>query len=206
MRLKKKAFFWIKSLVHGVNIGFFLYLFYLIMSEQLGGDPVDEITHFTGIAAINTLFLTLGISPLSRISRQGFLLQVRRPLGLYCFFWASLHMLTYFSLDLAFSFSLLGDEIIQRPYLTIGAITWIVLLLLALTSTKRIQKFMGKKWQSLHNFVYFALLLALIHFYWSEKSEVIEPLFYLFFSFILLGFRWKRLKGIFYIKRMKHTL
>ena len=206
MKLKKKGLFWIKIGVHALNIGFFLYLSYLLLSEQLGGDPVDEITHFTGIAAINTLYFTLGISPLSRILRQGFLLQARRPLGLYCFFWASLHMLTYFSLDLAFSFSLLGEEIIQRPYLTIGAVSWIILLLLALTSTKRIQKIMGKKWQSLHNFVYIALIFTPIHFYWSEKSEVIEPLFYLFFSFILLVFRFRRLKWLLYTKRMKHTL
>lgn len=184
-------------MIHFLNAFFFLFLLYSTFSYQFGADPLEGITHFTGMAAINTLFLTLMISPFIRFTGQRLLIKCRRLLGLYCFFWATLHMLTYFALDLGFNFSLLGEEIIHRPYLTLGAISWFILFALALTSTKKVQRLMGKKWQSLHNSVYLALFLTPIHFYWSVKSEIIEPLLYLFFALILLSLRWKALKRIF---------
>lgn len=197
MKLTQKHLFWIKVAIHFLNIVFFASLLYLTFSYQFGADPIEGITHFTGIAAINTLFITMMISPLARWTKQGLIVQCRRLMGLYCFFWATLHMLIYFSLDLGFNFSLLGEEIIHRPYLTLGAISWVILLALALTSTKKIQKQMGKKWQKLHNTAYLILVLTPIHFYWSAKSEVMEPFIYLILAFVLLGLRWKRIKRIF---------
>ncbi|MBV7296669.1 protein-methionine-sulfoxide reductase heme-binding subunit MsrQ [Enterovibrio paralichthyis] len=197
MRLTLKHTVWIKVLIHGVSLGFLAQLVWLTLSQAFGADPVDGITHFTGLAALNTLLLTMLISPVARYFKQGMLVRCRRVMGLYTFFWATLHMLTYFALDLSFNLALMGEEIVSRPYLTVGAVCWVILLALTVTSTAAIQRKMGAKWQSLHNWVYLVLLLAPIHFYWSQKSEILEPSLYIILAFALLSFRWRSLKRIF---------
>lgn len=196
MKITGRHIFCIKIAIHGINVAFLAELVWLTFSYQFGADPVDGITHFTGIAALNTLFITVMISPLARISKQGLLIKCRRVMGLYSFFWATLHMFTFFSLNLGFNYSLLGEEIISRPYLTLGAISWLILFALALTSITKIQRYMGRKWQRVHNTVYLALILAPIHFYWAAKSELIVPYSYLFFALVLLGVRWKTIRKI----------
>lgn len=186
----------IKILIHATNISFFLWLIWLIFDNQLGADPVNGILRFTGISALNTLFLTLMISPIIAITKQGLIIKCRRLIGLYCFFWASIHMLTYFSLDLGFNFSLFGEEILKRPYLTLGAICWLILLSLAITSTAKMQRKMGRTWQLLHYSVYIVLIVAPIHFYWSTKSEIFEPSIYFIIALVLLSLRWKKIKRI----------
>lgn len=196
MKITMKHIWWVKLFIHGVNVAFFADLIWSTFSYKFGADPLDGITHFTGIAALNALFITLAISPIAQICKQGFLIKCRRVIGLYSFFWATLHVFTYFSLNLGFNFSLLGEEIIDRPYLALGAISWLILFSLAITSTSKIQRKLGKQWQRLHNTVYLAVILASIHFYWSVKSEIIEPLIYIFCALILLAIRWKRIKKI----------
>ncbi|MDD1779732.1 protein-methionine-sulfoxide reductase heme-binding subunit MsrQ [Enterovibrio sp. ZSDZ35] len=196
MRLTIKHVFWVKAAIHFVSLIFFADLVWRVLSESFGADPVEGITHYTGIAALNTLILTLIISPLAKVTKQGMLVRCRRMVGLYAFFWATLHMLTYFSLDLGFNIALLGSEIVKRPYLTVGATCWLILFALTVTSTSRIQRSMGAKWQKLHNSVYIALILAPIHFYWSSKSELIEPAIYFALAISLLLIRWKTLKRI----------
>lgn len=205
MKITTNHILWLKIAIHSLNAVFFADLLFLTFSYKFGADPVDGITHYTGIAALNTLFITLTISPLAHFFKQGALLQCRRVLGLYCFFWATLHLFTYFALNLRFNFSLLGEEIINRPYLTLGAICWLILCALAITSNRLIQRRMGKKWQHLHNMVYVALILAPIHFYWSAKSELIEPYIYLFYAFILLNFRWKKIRKMVFVSTNKTT-
>ncbi|KXF83177.1 protein-methionine-sulfoxide reductase heme-binding subunit MsrQ [Enterovibrio coralii] len=205
MRLTLKHIFWVKVAIHLVSLTFVADLVWQTLQGGFGADPVDGITHYTGIAALNTLIVTLIISPLARFTKQGLLVRCRRLVGLYAFFWATLHMLTYFSLNLGFDFSLLGSEIVKRPYLTVGAVCWIILFALAVTSTARIQRTMGAKWQKLHNSVYIALILAPIHFYWSTKSEVIEPAIYLLLAASLLLIRWKTLKRIVFRPAMRRS-
>ncbi len=189
MRITPKQITIIKSMVHIFSLIFMIYFVLLTLQGGFGADPVKGMEHFTGKAALNMLILTLLVSPLAKGFRQGLLMKLRRMLGLYSFFWATLHFAIYISLDLGFDFSLLGEEIFKRPYLTIGAVCWVILLLLAATSFQKIQRKMGKKWQTLHYWVYLALILAPIHYYWSVKSGLIEPSLYLVVAVLLLIWR-----------------
>ncbi|HIF9227722.1 TPA: protein-methionine-sulfoxide reductase heme-binding subunit MsrQ [Photobacterium damselae] len=202
MRITPKQITIIKSMVHIFSLIFMIYFVLLTLQGGFGADPVKGMEHFTGKAALNMLILTLLVSPLAKGFRQGLLMKLRRMLGLYSFFWATLHFAIYISLDLGFDFSLLGEEIFKRPYLTIGAVCWVMLLLLAATSFQKIQRKMGKKWQTLHYWVYLALILAPIHYYWSVKSGLMEPCLYLVVAVLLLIWRkdfFMRLLGKFSI-------
>jgi methionine sulfoxide reductase heme-binding subunit len=179
MRLTQTGLLWLKALLHLLCILPLGYLVLLVLSDNAGGDPVQYIIHFTGMGAINVLVATLLVSPLAKRLKQGLLLQTRRLLGLYVLGYALLHLSAFISLDLLFAWDLLFDEIVKRPYILVGASGLIILLLLGLTSFSRVKRTMGKRWQALHNWVYLVAVLAPVHFYWSVKSEVIEPGIYL---------------------------
>ncbi|MCG7587561.1 protein-methionine-sulfoxide reductase heme-binding subunit MsrQ [Photobacterium sp. OFAV2-7] len=181
----------LKVIIHLVSLGFLTMMIAQTMTGGLGADPVEGLSHFTGMAALNTLMITLLISPIARRFKMGQLVKVRRLVGLYSFFWAAIHLLVYLALDLSFDISLLASEIVDRPYLTVGAISWLILFALAVTSTQGMQRRLGPKWQKLHNWVYLALLLAPIHYYWSVKSGLAEPAIYIAGALILLAFRHK---------------
>ncbi|WP_318509719.1 protein-methionine-sulfoxide reductase heme-binding subunit MsrQ [Photobacterium leiognathi] len=193
-KLKPQHITWLKVLIHAISLLFVTILIIQTFNGGFGADPVKGIEHYTGKAALNTLFLTLLISPIARWGKQAALIKVRRVLGLYSFFWALLHLTIYVSLDLGFDWALIGEEIIQRPYLAIGAVSWVILLLLTLTSTQKIQRKLGTRWQQLHNWVYVALLLSPIHYFWSVKSGITEPVIYLIVACALLYWRKDKLK------------
>ncbi|WP_305842877.1 protein-methionine-sulfoxide reductase heme-binding subunit MsrQ [Photobacterium leiognathi] len=193
-KLKPQHITWLKVLIHAISLLFVAILIIQTFNGGFGADPVKGIEHYTGKAALNTLFLTLLISPIARWGKQAALIKVRRMLGLYSFFWALLHLTIYVSLDLGFDWALIGEEIIQRPYLAIGAVSWVILLLLTLTSTQKIQRKLGTRWQQLHNWVYIALLLSPIHYLWSVKSGITEPVIYLIVACALLYWRKEKLK------------
>ncbi|MGF1703161.1 protein-methionine-sulfoxide reductase heme-binding subunit MsrQ [Photobacterium makurazakiensis] len=190
-KISPRQIIWLKAFIHSVSLGFLAFLIYSVFSGGLGADPIEGISHFTGKAALNTLMLTLIISPLARFLKQGLLVRTRRLVGLYSFFWALLHLVGYLALDLNFNGSLLLSEIIERPYLTLGAVSWLILFALAITSTQAIQRKMGAHWQKLHNWVYLAVLLAPIHYYWSVKSGLIEPAIYIICVLSILALRHK---------------
>lgn len=194
MKLSPLHIFWLKVVIHIVSLGFFLLLVGQTLAGDLGADPIQGISHFTGKAALNTLMITLLLSPLARYFKQAALVRVRRLVGMYSFFWAVLHLSGYLILDLGLDWQLLGSEIVSRPYLTLGAISWIILASLAITSTQGMQRRLGRHWQKLHNWVYLALLLAPIHYYWSVKSGIVEPGIYFLIAITLLSFRWKTFK------------
>lgn len=168
-----------------------VWLFVAVNSGQAGGDPVQYIIHFLGKGALNLLVLTLLISPLARWLKQGQLMQLRRPLGLWAFAYACCHLAAYVSFDLLFAWQLVGKELVKRPYLLVGITVWLILLAIAVTSFKMLQRRMGRRWQQLHNWVYLAIVLAGIHYYWSVKSEIIEPSIYLTIIALLLLIRAK---------------
>lgn len=157
--------------------------------DKAGGDPVQFIIHYTGIGALNTLVILLTLSPIARKFKQGALLQTRRMIGLYVFAYASLHLASFISLDLLFEWSLLLSETVKRPYILVGTFSYIILIALSVTSFKSIRRKMGKRWQQLHNCVYLLAILVPIHFYWSVKSEVIEPSIYIVLLSLLLVIR-----------------
>ncbi|WP_274053455.1 protein-methionine-sulfoxide reductase heme-binding subunit MsrQ [Thalassomonas haliotis] len=193
--------FWLKLLIHLGALLPLVNLYYLALSDQLTADPVEAVIHFTGIGALNLLLLTLLVSPLSKVSRQGFLMKTRRLLGLYAFTYALLHLLNFLFFEVQFDIALFVGEIVKRPYMTVGMAAFVILLLLALTSFDKVKRRMGKSWQKLHNYSYLAVVLAGVHFYWSVKSEIIEPGIYLLLTLALLSLRrdkfrrWFKRKG-----------
>nr|WP_232847108.1 protein-methionine-sulfoxide reductase heme-binding subunit MsrQ [Shewanella nanhaiensis] len=189
MRLTMKHLFWLKLAIHLLAILPVVYLILLIILDKAGGDPVQYIIHYTGIGALNTLVILLCISPIARKFKQGVLIQTRRVIGLYVFAYANLHIFAFISLDLLFAWSLLFEEVVKRPYILVGAVSYIILFLLSITSFKALRRKMGKRWQQLHNLVYLLALLVPIHFYWSVKSEVIEPGIYIALTSLLLLIR-----------------
>lgn len=170
-----------------------LWLFAAVDQGALGGDPVQYIIHFLGMGTLNTLGATLLLSPLARQFKLGALLQVRRLLGLWCFAYAALHVAAFVAFDLLFDWMLLATEVVKRPYIVVGFIALVVLTALALTSPKAVQRRMGRRWQSLHRWVYLVAILGPVHFWWSVKSGNLEPVIYLLAGIGLLLWRpWVR--------------
>lgn len=138
MRLTAKQVTWLKVCLHLAGLLPFLWLVWAINHGGLGADPVKDIQHFTGRTALKFLLATLLITPLARYAKQPLLIRTRRLLGLWCFAWATLHLTSYALLELGVNnLALLGKELITRPYLTLGIISWVILLALAFTSTRR---------------------------------------------------------------------
>lgn len=193
-RLMKHKVLALKIVIHLMALLPVIGLYYFAIEDQLGSDPVEEVIHFTGIGALNLLLITLLVTPLAKSFKHAWILQVRRLLGIYAFFYACLHLCNFIFFELQFDFSLLIDEIIDRPYITVGMVAFVIITLLAITSFKKLRKKMGKKWQILHNFNYVLVTLVCIHFYWSVKSEIIEPSIYFIVLFTLLYFRKDKIK------------
>ncbi|MGI1943840.1 protein-methionine-sulfoxide reductase heme-binding subunit MsrQ [Shewanella glacialipiscicola] len=187
LRLTPKHLFWLKVIFHLLGLLPIGYLVLTVILGRAGGDPVQHIIHYTGIGALNALAATLLISPIAKLTKQGLLMQTRRLVGLYVFAYATLHILAFFSLDLLFAWGLLFSEVVKRPYILVGAVAYLIVTALAITSFKALMRKMGRRWQTLHNGVYLVAILAPIHFYWSVKSEIIEPSLYILgFSVLLL--------------------
>lgn len=193
MRITVRQITWLKVVLH---LAGFLPLLWLLLSIDQGwfsADPAKDIQHFTGRMALKFLLGSLFITPLTRYAKQPLLIRVRRLLGLWCFAWATLHLVSYSVLELGINnLGLLGSELISRPYLTLGIISWIVLLALALTSFQKAQRTLGKRWQWLHNGVYLVLILTPIHYLWSVKTLSPQPWIYAAIAAILLLFRYKK--------------
>ncbi|MGI2169482.1 protein-methionine-sulfoxide reductase heme-binding subunit MsrQ [Shewanella sp. MF05960] len=194
MRLSPRGVFWLKVMLHIVFLLPALYLVALVLTDNAGGDPVQYIIHYTGMGALNSLLATLLISPIAKRFKMAALMQTRRLVGLYVFAYALLHISAFVSLDLLFAWGLLFEEVIKRPYILVGAAALIIVTLLTLTSPLKIKRKMGKQWQSLHNWIYVVALLAPIHFYWSVKSEIIEPSIYIAVFAALLFYRRANIK------------
>lgn len=197
MKFTPKQLLGIKILVHLGALLFFLWLFIAIPKGLLGGDPVPELIHYLGKGALNLLLLTLCITPLSRLLKAGQLLRLRRPLGLWCFAWASCHFTAWISFDLGFAWQFIGEEIFKRTYILIGVTAWLILLALAITSIPTLLRKMGKRWKQLHNSIYAVSLLVVAHYWWSLKSGWIEPAIYLAVVLFLLWWRRNQLFRIF---------
>jgi sulfoxide reductase heme-binding subunit YedZ len=184
----------LKIAIHLLSFLPLLALYVLAFSDQLGADPVKEVIHFTGIGAFNILLISLVLTPLAKKYRQGYLLQTRRLLGLYSFTYAMCHLLSFLAFEVQFDFALFVDEIIERPYITVGMVALLILFSLALTSVNTLKRKMGKNWQRLHNGVYGATLLIALHFLWSVKSDVIEPGIYAIIALFLISLRRDKIK------------
>ena len=179
--------------VHVFSLLPLIWLYAAVTQNRLGGEPLQAIEHYLGMGALRLLLITLCITPLAKWFKAGRLLRLRRPLGLWCFAWASLHFGIWIVFDLQFFWGLIGEEIIKRNYILVGFTAWLILIPLAVTSIPALQRSMGSAWKKLHNWVYLVVILVPIHFLWSVKSGLIEPLVYLSLALFLLWLRRDRL-------------
>ena len=168
-----------------------LIIFYQIIFNQLGPEPVKEITHVTGQWTLRFIIITLAMTPLQRITKLNFWIAYRRMFGLFVFFYASTHMMTYVGIDYRFDLSSIGDDIIKKKFIFVGFLAWLLLVPLALTSSKKMIRFLGDKWKKLHKLIYLISLFGIVHFLWLVKIVTAEPLIYLVIIIILLMLRVK---------------
>lgn len=146
---------------------------------ELTADPVKYITHFTGRTALTILFITLCVTPIRRLTGWNGIIRLRRLIGLFSFFYAVIHLLIYLAFDRGFVFTELGEDIVKRPYITIGFTAWLMLLALAVTSPQAmVRRLGGKRWRALHRLVYVVPVLGVIHFTWAQKKDIRLPLLY----------------------------
>ncbi|RJT46395.1 protein-methionine-sulfoxide reductase heme-binding subunit MsrQ [Rahnella woolbedingensis] len=194
-RLSPANITWLKVIIYLCAILPFLWIILSINQGWFSADPAKDIQHFTGRMTLKFLLVTLLVTPVARYGKQPLLIRTRRLLGLWCFAWGTLHLLSYSFLELGINnIRLLGSELISRPYLTLGIICWVLLLALACTSTLWAQRKMGAKWQKLHNFIYLIAVLAPIHYLWSVKVLSPQPVIYALLAVILLAFRYKKFR------------
>ena len=166
-------------------------MFALFFTDRLGANPIEEITHFTGQAALYLLLITLSVTPIRRLFGLTRLVRYRRMLGLFAFFYACMHFLSYFVLDQFFDFTEIGRDILKRPYITIGFAAFLLLIPLAVTSTDNMLRRLGKHWKTLHSLVYVCATLAILHFLWQVKADTREPLIFAAVLVVLLLLRHK---------------
>ena len=160
------------------------------MHEDLGGNPIEEITHQTGLWALRILLLSLAITPARRLLRMAYLIRFRRLLGLFAFFYACLHVLIWLWLDKQFDPSELLADVRKRPFITAGSVGFLMMAPLAFTSTAgSIRRLGGKTWQRLHRLVYIAGAAVVVHYYWLVKSDIRRPLLYMSILAVLLLLR-----------------
>ncbi|MBK6435243.1 MAG: sulfoxide reductase heme-binding subunit YedZ [Rhodanobacteraceae bacterium] len=149
-----------------------------VLVGDSGPDPVARIVHETGAWTLRFLLITLAITPLRRFFGWNVLIRFRRMLGLYAFFYASLHFASYLLLDLGAFWAQLLTDIVKRPYITVGFSAWLLLVPLAITSTNAMMRRLGKRWQTLHRLSYLIAVLGVLHFVWLVKADLREPLIY----------------------------
>ncbi len=188
--LKLKPLFWLACLL---PLGLLVFRF---ISDELGANPFEVLTRETGEWTLRFLLLTLLMSPLRAILGQGWPLAYRRMLGLYAFFYACVHLLTYIWFDQFFDVEEILLDIIKRPFITLGMLAFLLLLPLAMTSTKNMMRRLGRNWKKLHRLVYLIGILGVAHFLLLVKADLLEPIIYAGILSLLLGYRLWHADGI----------
>lgn len=162
-------------------------LAYAGFTGNLGANPIEEITHQTGTWTLRFLLITLSITPLRKLTKQYWMIQHRRMLGLFAFFYGTLHLMTYLWLDQFFNLNSILKDVYKRPFITAGFTAFVLMIPLAATSTRWAIRKLGKRWQTLHRLIYFSALAGVVHYIWLVKKDIREPLIYLaIFSALML--------------------
>tara|TARA_Y100001970_G_scaffold168990_1_gene206629 strand:- start:1190 stop:1774 length:585 start_codon:yes stop_codon:yes gene_type:complete len=169
----------------------FLLIAYKIFFNKLGPEPVKEITHFTGEWTLIFICLTLSMSPLKRLTNSAIWVSFRRMLGLFVFFYATLHLLTYIGLDYRFDWSPILNDVIKKKYVFIGFAAWLLLLPLTITSSKRMVLLLKNNWKKLHRLIYVIAIFGSLHYIWLSKTIFFKPLIYFIIILVLLALRIK---------------
>jgi methionine sulfoxide reductase heme-binding subunit len=187
----------LKPLVFVAALTPFLWLVYGVFADALGANPVEAITNTTGIWTLRFLVITLAITPLRWLTGWNRVIQYRRMLGLFAFFYASLHFLTYFILDHSLMFAGVWEDVVKRPYITAGFTAFVLMIPLAITSTQGwIRRLGGRRWNLLHKLIYVSAVLGVLHYWWKVKLDVTNPAIYAGIVAALLAVRvWKWAAG-----------
>ena len=166
-------------------------------ADALGANPIETITRASGEWTLRFLLITLAVTPLRRLTGLHWLLRLRRMLGLYAFAYATAHFAIYLWLDQFFDWRAIALDILERPFITVGFAAFVLLIPLAATSNSfAIRRLGGRQWQSLHRSVYAIAIIAVVHFWWLVKADVLEPAIYALILAALLGVRawWRELE------------
>ena len=167
----------------------FIIIIFKIFFNKLGPEPIKEITLHTGEWTLLFLVFTLSMTPLKRLTNLNIWISIRRMLGLFAFFYGSLHMLTYVGLDYQFDLSAISKDILTKKFIFVGFAAWLLMTPLAITSSKKMMGILKKKWKKLHRLIYLISILGVIHFLWLVKKDLTEPLVYLLIIIVLLILR-----------------
>ena len=183
-----KAALFLASLIPLIRLSWYGY------SSQLGANPIEFITRSLGTWTLVFLLITLSITPLRNLSGWSWLIKLRRMAGLFAFFYALLHFITYIWLDQFFDLNSIYKDVIKRPFITIGFTAFVLLIPLAVTSTNAMMKKLGgKRWQMLHRLIYPIAIFAVLHYWWLVKKDITQPLIYATVLAVLLAYRlWAR--------------
>ena len=172
----------------------FCLLLYNGFTNNLTANPIKEITHFTGEWTLNLLLATLAVTPLRKITGNNSLIRYRRMLGLFAFFYACLHFSTYLVLDQFFDWNEIVRDVAKRPYITVGFTAFTLLIPLAVTSTNKMAQRLGNNWRKLHKLIYLIGALAIVHYLWLVKADLLPPIIYGVILCVLLALRSPRIK------------
>jgi sulfoxide reductase heme-binding subunit YedZ len=162
---------------------------YQLINNKLGPEPVDRIINHFGEWTLIFVFLTLSMTPLKIITKSLEWVKFRRMLGLFTFFYASIHMLSYVGLDYRFDFEPLINDVLKKKFIFIGFSAWLLLIPLAITSSDKMVRVLKKNWKKLHRLVYIVSIFGVLHFIWLSKTIFFKPLIFLIILIILLLFR-----------------
>jgi sulfoxide reductase heme-binding subunit YedZ len=185
--LKKR---WAKIVVFAASLAPILWLAWRAWTNDLSANPIEFITRDTGSWTIRFIVLTLAVTPLRKLLGVPDLIRFRRMIGLFAFFYGTLHFLTYIWLDKFFDVGEMLRDVVKRPFITAGFTAFVLMIPLAITSTSGwIRRMGGKRWQLLHRLVYLSGIAGVVHYYWLVKSNIREPLFYASMVGILLFYR-----------------
>ncbi len=184
-----KTIAWVRAAVFGGALLPAIWLVGAFFLDELTANPIEYITRHTGFWALMLLVATLAVTPIRRATGWNEVIKLRRMLGLFAFFYATLHLLTWIVLDKFFDFAWMLEDVAERRFITIGMLTWIMLLPLALTSTKGMVRRLGRRWKTLHRLSYVAAVTGVVHFWWLVKADIFEPQLVAVVLSVLLGFR-----------------
>jgi len=174
----------------------FVLIVYKIFYNKLGPEPVKEITHFTGEWTLIFICLTLAMTPLKRFTNLIIWIKIRRMLGLFVFFYATLHLFTYVGIDYRFEWQPIFDDVVKKKYVFIGFAAWLLLIPLATTSSQKMIKILKQNWKKLHKLIYVIAIFGSLHYIWLSKTIFFKPMIYLVIITFLLILR-VNFRGIF---------
>lgn len=188
--MKRPSIPLIKSALFGCCLLPLAHLGWGAWHDALGANPIEFITRSLGTWTLNFLLITLAVTPLRRLSGAHWLIRLRRMLGLFVFFYGSLHLTSYLWWDQFFDWTAIAKDILKRPFITVGMAAFALLIPLALTSnTLALRRMGGQRWQALHRTVYAIGMLGVVHYAWLVKKDVASPLLYAGILAVLLGLR-----------------